>query len=130
PLDSPSLLGKKWSAFHPNWYRSDGHAQYYARELNRRFDRIIKRALENNWTHIGLQMGLVGKIDGDPVIVRALNHRIQQLSMPGKESDRAIRTIGFHPERVRDQLRNLSAHAGHIDDIMEALQPSTPPAVP
>ena len=128
PLNSSTLGGGKWTGFKPSWFRTDQHTMHYAAELNRGFDKIIKRAIKNDWTHIGLQVGIgPGKIEAPGPLVRALNRRIQELANGGKEADRAIKAMGYRPEMVRAQLQNLSSHSGHINDVLESLQQQAAP---
>jgi hypothetical protein len=135
PLGSSELLGRKWSGFRRTWYRNDQRTMQFAGELNRGFDKIIKRAIKNNWTHIGMQVGIgPGKIEAPGPLVRALNRRIQELANGGPEADKAIRAMGYHPDKVRAQLQNLTSHPGHIKDVLESVQrqavpPGGPPPV-
>ena len=129
PLSSPGLLGGKWTGVQPKWVYSDQHTMQHAPHLNKSFDKIIKRAIQNNWTHIAVRVGIgPGQIDAPGPLTRALNRRIHELANGGKEADKAIRAMGFHPEKVRAQLAGMQSHSAHINDVMEAIQKSATPA--
>jgi hypothetical protein len=127
PDTSGGIHSGKWSAFQPKWFITDNHTLHFARQLNPRFDRIIKRALDHNWEVLGVEMGIAGRVEGNPVLVRALNRRMQELAMGGKSADSALHAMGYRPEKVRHQLQNMKAYSGHIDDVLEALKPAAPP---
>ncbi len=123
PLDSPTLLGKKFSGFKRTWYRNDQRTMQFAAQLNPGFDRIIKRAIKNNWKHLGMEVGIgPGRIPAPPQLSRALHRRIQELAAGGPEADKAIKAMGYYPDSVRAQLANMSAHSGDIKDVMESIR--------
>jgi hypothetical protein len=134
-LDS-SFFGHRWTSFKPQWFMSEGHAQHYQslnggqNSFNKKLDKIIARAIEHKWTMVGLETGLVGKVAASPVLVNALNRRIQELAAgQTKDSQRTLRMMGYKPV-VMEQLKNLRAYPGHIDDVLEAMRPTAPPSAP